>query len=958
MQQYLKAVGVPDAAVWSQFRLGTGDEALAEGLEPAAWAELDELGLVHGRHKSLTIARADGLNLPTYDPAEGDQVVGVIRLTQAQNKHIFATPPRGIACGVDLAEHQRIILVDGPLTGLRLAQHGVPGIGIVETPEVLPALIPWLTSHDLVLAGYRRDRMDAIQTALGPLGAAARVLTVFPDISHSPRDSLEFLGLAQLLEHSRPQPPITAPLLREIMDFARGRLADGCASEALTAMGMHNVDLIQAYRVGYCPLDTRSALSRDAQRALSGHRVADCLLLPAFDDQGTVIDLVSVDPGPPSYTRATLFDEPRGLLAPELAANAEDVIITDTVRQLGLFFARGYTQTLLLRGAEDARANAQRLAGAGVRRATVCARREGDAIVQALQAAEIAARIGRKEDYGVGQEENQDNFGLMESVSLSPPDEAPGHPDETDPAPNSEPDHPVCEPISDTQAAVELTFIEEDRSTEIAIFAVGPIRYSIEMRDDGHTHRQVVMRAHSQTHQERCDLAVAAQRMRFAGNASRRTTIPADRIEAHLKALLDAVCRREEQAVRPPTISIDPRERADACAYLESPDLLGRIQADLSALGWIGEDQAKTLLYMTALSRMMPQPLWSCYRATVGTTAWQGLGLIFALTPPEDVVAFHRFTETLLSQTDKRALRQRLLVIDQAETLRPEAALALRILHERGGIGWATAGASAITGTSHLLGEARGPVAVIAAAAGDLDHRCRECFMGVRVDESTTQTQRVLLDQRRREGGRGTLNTAQRGRLVALHHACQRLLERRTVVLPFIERIDFPASSVRHRADQSRFLTLIMVSALLHQRQRQREGEAIRADERDFAIAAQLATGVLGERRDGLGRLARQLVRMIAGAQLTSFTMADLALILPDWSSPQFRYALQELQAYGYLDSVRGRKRRFELSARAEVFARTGEIALKPVGSHCPVDPTPSNQDTPIIDGDSHADAG
>jgi hypothetical protein len=99
MQQYLQSVGVPDAAVWSAFRLGAGHASLAVGLEPAAWAALDEVGLVHGLHKSLTLARADGLNLPTYDPADPDQVIGVIRLTQAQNKHVFATPPRGIACG-------------------------------------------------------------------------------------------------------------------------------------------------------------------------------------------------------------------------------------------------------------------------------------------------------------------------------------------------------------------------------------------------------------------------------------------------------------------------------------------------------------------------------------------------------------------------------------------------------------------------------------------------------------------------------------------------------------------------------------------------------------------------------------------------------------------------------------------------------------------------------------------
>lgn len=146
---------------------------------------------------------------------------------------------------------------------------------------------------------------------------------------------------------------------------------------------------------------------------------------------------------------------------------------------------------------------------------------------------------------------------------------------------------------------------------------------------------------------------------------------------------------------------------------LLAPDLLARIAGDLTALGWIGEERAKSIMYLTGISRLLPSPLWSVYRSSAGAAPWQGTALIAALTPPEERVIFHRLTDAAIRQQGSEKLHHRLVVVDQAESLRPEAALALRVLKERGGIGWATLATDAV-------GEARGPVAVLAAAAADL----------------------------------------------------------------------------------------------------------------------------------------------------------------------------------------------------------------------------------------------
>ncbi|MBA3710609.1 MAG: hypothetical protein H0W83_17525, partial [Planctomycetes bacterium] len=85
--EYLRSVGLPDAMVWSDFRLGVGDPSLADGLTKADLAALADIGLVHGLHQTLTIAKPGCILLPTVDPREPERVVGVIRLKPAHHHH-------------------------------------------------------------------------------------------------------------------------------------------------------------------------------------------------------------------------------------------------------------------------------------------------------------------------------------------------------------------------------------------------------------------------------------------------------------------------------------------------------------------------------------------------------------------------------------------------------------------------------------------------------------------------------------------------------------------------------------------------------------------------------------------------------------------------------------------------------------------------------------------------------
>jgi hypothetical protein len=460
--------------------------------------------------------------------------------------------------------------------------------------------------------------------------------------------------------------------------------------------------------------------------------------------------------------------------------------------------------------------------------------------------------------------------------------------------------------------------VEHDCTDEVAIYEAGPVRYSVNLRDDGGTKRKVVIRSGGQSCQDEVDLSSETQRVRFSGNATKRIGISAANIAVHLAALWSGVQAREDARDQGPTFVVSPDERALGIKFLESPTLLHDVCADLTTLGWIGEQRAKQLLYLAAISRLLPKPVWAVYEGSVGAAPWQGLGCIAALTPPEARTVFHRL------HPDRESLRHHLLIVDRAETMRPEEANALRMLHERGGFGWAMT-------TAGGLGEARGPVAALAASTGTLDSRCADAFLKITVDESPAQTAAIISEQRRRSATGEVVTRNTSAAIIARHNAAQRVLERIPVRIPFADRVIFPSSHLRHRDEHAWFMGLVSASALLHQRQRERDDGVVLASELDFNTVVHCAAGLLAKEKV-INPLARQLLTTLYAERLAHFTMADLKGLFPHWMPSAYRTAVESLLDFGHIESPeggRGKQRFYSLVVRESGAAPQGGIRLR-----------------------------
>lgn len=912
---FLREEGITDQTVWAAWRIGAGDEAMLDGLDAADRARLDDLGVVYRQRNQLA---GPGISLPTCDPRTPERVVGVVRLTPGQNKHRFATKPLGLAVPLGFGNPRRVILVDAPLLALRLFQAGARNVALAEDPAVLAPLADWFAGREVVVASYKRYCAERLRAGLGPLAERAEIAQVQPEIRNSEVGVLAALGLDRAAFGTEEEvPPITPHLLQDLLIYAQGRLACGEAGEALRLLGAELPEFVAAYRLGFLPADFRRAMAPEHRRALEGLRMANAVLVPAFDEVGAIVDVLAVQAADKGHANVGAYEAPRGLLAPNLATAFDALIVTDSFRWAARLTREGHRNVLFLRGAADAVNNAERLYRAGVRQVEVRARRERDEIASALRQARLVVTVAGGSETGASVVPFPQQSHLATAPAQAVAAAAPVNP------------------------GTGIAFIEHNPTTEMATFRAGDLTYVVEVPWDANSRLEVSVARGEARHRDRFDLAVEAQRRRFATSVTMRVGVPSEAVEAHCVALLDAVRTLARPIPAAGSASVAPvipaAEREAAMVLLTAPDLMDRIAADLDLLGWAGEDEAKRLLYLVATSRKLPEPLWAARLASPGAGKSHGLDLIAELTPPEDLIQVSRLTDTALFHADPDALQHRLLIVDEADALTPEVVVALRVLHTRGALSMSQVQRDVVRGeTRTRFIEARGPVSVLTTTAGTLDDQLQSRLVEVPVDESPAQTARVLVAQRRAMADpTARLTDGRRAQVVARHRTMQRLLAARPVIIPFAERIEFPATSVRFRREQERFLGLIAASALLHQHQRLSDGTCIVADTRDYDVAVRLSGGRLGQPDQGLGRQAHALLQALWQTGSTAFTMDDCAALCPQWTRYAFRAALAELISLDYIASPRGgrgklREYRLVAAGTSATAEQASRIRLRP----------------------------
>jgi hypothetical protein len=357
----------------------------------------------------------------------------------------------------------------------------------------------------------------------------------------------------------------------------------------------------------------------------------------------------------------------------------------------------------------------------------------------------------------------------------------------------------------------------------------------------------------------------------------------------------------------------DVREEAEQ--LLADPALLERIQADIESVGVAGEEDLRLTLYLVGTSRLLPRPLAAIVQGQSSSGKSYTVEKVASLFPPESVVLATQMTPQSLFHARPGSLSHRWVVAgERSRVENDDRAEATRALREMLSAGRLTKMMPAkVNGEIQTVTiEQEGPIAFVESttSARVFEEDANRCVM-LSTDERRSQTRTILRRLALHASGKVQ---SDRPRVQARHHALQRLLERRTIVIPFAERLadllEVFADRVECRRAYPQLLALVQASALLHQRQRRtdQDGRLI-AEPADYGVAARLLSGPLARTiGESLSDPARRFLDRVLGEvddpidpMPVPFTAKDVRRRLKTARSTVGGF-LSELEDKGFLD--------------------------------------------------------
>jgi hypothetical protein len=407
------------------------------------------------------------------------------------------------------------------------------------------------------------------------------------------------------------------------------------------------------------------------------------------------------------------------------------------------------------------------------------------------------------------------------------------------------------------------------------------------------------------------DLYRFRSRREFAALVADSFARTTDVILGHLALLLDQVERAVATSAKKfePIVLTDARKKT-AEKLLLSPDLLDRAAKCLEALGYVGEERNKKLIFLVAVSRLMEKPLSAILFAPSGAGKSELLDKLAMMLAEEAVEFLSRLTPHALYYAGADHLRHKLIIVDE-QVGASESDYAVRTLQTKGLLRLAVP----VQGKIESF-EARGPIALASGSTrSDLNpenlSRCLELVL----DDSPEQTARIQAAQRQAWAGKKPKKID-----TQVWKDAQRILEPLEVVVPYAEKLAFPSRTTKDRRDNMKLLTLIASHALLYQSQRERDDQGrVIATVADYAVIYDLLKPVVESELDGLSPKAATLYRKLTVEKTEKgITRREVAKLLGSESYMTAKRAVSELVAHELLREVgKTRPRRYQILDRS-----------------------------------------
>jgi hypothetical protein len=482
-------------------------------------------------------------------------------------------------------------------------------------------------------------------------------------------------------------------------------------------------------------------------------------------------------------------------------------------------------------------------------------------------------------------EGNADLFSPGESEVLSEGGISPKSPAEQAQAKQSSGDRTVSDA---PQASAVLPFpgtelpdplpeypLEHKKDGLFDVFTIGDLEYRLGgVKPLFVTSLRVNIRASSgeKSYYDSLDLYLARSRTAFASSLERVLCTEPARVERDLVRLLTFLEKERDAALlrgnRTETKELSSAEREAGMTLLKDPALFTRIVNDLSALGYVGEDLNKQLLYLCATSRKRDNPLSVLILSQSASGKSYLVDCVRRLMPQEDVINVTSLSDQALNYLSD--LEHKFLILGEA--VHSEAVEhQIREMLSGKELSRLVVEKDPDSGRmeSRMMKMKVIVSSVMGSTAGGVNpENASRCFV-IHADESREQTEKIHEYQRRRHGVEYLLTgKGETERIIASHKAAQKLLRNIPVVNDFAPHLNFPSSLMRSRRDHERFLDLIDAVCFLRQYQKEEEVKDgvtfIRFDLKDYEIAYSImVNGVLLSTMEELPKGARLLYEQV-----------------------------------------------------------------------------------------------
>ncbi|MBB4868248.1 DNA primase catalytic core [Pseudomonas nitritireducens] len=448
-----------------------------------------------------------------------------------------------------------------------------------------------------------------------------------------------------------------------------------------------------------------------------------------------------------------------------------------------------------------------------------------------------------------------------------------------------------------------------------------------QMRVNVQVRREASEKADSAYYVDSFDLYAAKARQGYLRQAAIELGVSEDVLKGDLGRLLLKLEGLQEAAIsaalapKNPAPVLSAEDEGAALNLLRAPDLLARIEADLSRCGVVGEASNLLAGYLAAVSRKLDQPLAVLIQSSSAAGKSSLMDAVLNLMPEEERIQYSAMTGQSLFYLGETDLQHRILAIAEEEGVR-QAAYALKLLQSDGELTIASTGKDEATG--NLVTKqyrVQGPVMLmLTTTAIDIDEELLNRCLVLTINESREQTEAIHAAQRRKQTLDGLLADAQKQSIIRLHQNAQRLLKPLAVVNPYADRLTFMSDKTRTRRDHMKYLTLIRSIALLHQHQRpikqlEQQGQALRyieATAADIALANRLAHDILGRTLDELPPQTRRLLGLLQewtasqGVKIHDFRFSRRDVrAATGWGDTQLKIHLGRLLELEYLQLYR-----------------------------------------------------